>query len=435
MTKKLTDEQKYAYIKQKYGKNADKILKKFGAYAYDIDKAFPAQAAKLGGEKNKDYLLNRWENQLSKGQYSEFYVVSLLEGNGINLGKSNNDKRDAIRSSANAYKKYAEKKARAEEDAKKIAYIKQKYGEKADVMLATYGTKAYEIDKNFNKYYSGKVLFGRNFWMDTRESQERSIEGAKNKKLFEEGKLPLDEAAKIINCPAYFGTMASTVTRISEEIRQSSAQYIAANRTKTDEKTLAQKQKAPEKPAPVKTQTQTQTQTQTVEKPAEKKPVKQELKNQRTVADKSEMLMADLPEVVVTGSAKKFNERLDQMKIQAEAVTVEAPKIELNIKSPAEYKYDELIAQKTAKMPDEVMGRKDTEIGLTLRELVDLGVDPTKDIQYILRSVDKETAEKLIPAGGFGNENAIVSKELALAAIARVQLRQAQTHRRGRQRG
>lgn len=66
MSNNLTAKQKYDYIKNKYGKDADRILKQFGAYAYDIDKAISVEAERLGKEKHKDYFQKDGKNNFVK---------------------------------------------------------------------------------------------------------------------------------------------------------------------------------------------------------------------------------------------------------------------------------------------------------------------------------------------------------------------------------
>lgn len=296
-------------------------------------------------------------------------------------------------------------------DTQKYDYIKQKYGEKAEVMLQTYGTKAYDIDKNFSKFYNDKVFFGRNYWMSPKESQERSAEGVKNKKLFEEGKLPLKEAAKIINCPSYFGSLNSTVERISGEIKQSAAVY------KDTHKIVPQSQET--KPAQKEVQQKQPEKVKTAEKPAMKK----ELRAQRKVADLKPVM---LEEVVITAKAPQQIKLAAKLDVKV-AEKPDISKIDIKVKSPAERKYDELIAQKAAKMPDDMAGRKGAEIGLTIGELMELGVDPKGDFQTILKNMgekDRASAEKLIPESGFKDEKVVVSKELAIAAIERAQVRE-----------
>lgn len=302
------------------------------------------------------------------------------------------------------------------EDAKKIAYIKEKYGENAEVILQTYGAMAADIDKNFEKYYSGKVFFGRNYWRDAKSSSKRAKEGKKNQALFEQGKLSLAEAARIINCPRYFGTMQYTVDKLSAEIKRSSVKYRAAHQPKTEKKKTEQ--------------TQTQQPEKTKEKVSQKdNSTKKEMKNQRTVAE-IKPIEIQLDEVVVTASAPQ--KKLEDM-LAVKAKAPDLSEVKLQTKSPAERKYDELMAQKAAKMPDEAMGKKGSEIGLTIGDLMDLGVDPIGDFQSILKSMDRDAAAKLIPEKGFKDKTVVVSKELAIAAIARVQVREAQK-KRGKQR-
>lgn len=160
--------------------------------------------------------------------------------------------------------------------------------------------------------------------------------------------------------------------------------------------------------------------------------VKQELKNQRTLAELKPVV---LDEVVVIAKApeknplasviSKLDIKLDNLKLA-----------EIKIKSPAEQKYDEMLAKKTAKMPDELMGKKGTEIGLTVGELMKLGVNPRNDFDTIIKNMneqDRAAAEALIPKGGFTDKDVVVSKELAIKAIALSQYRNAQKNR-GKQR-
>ncbi|MCM1324292.1 MAG: hypothetical protein NC218_09025 [Acetobacter sp.] len=386
MTEQLKDEQKYQYIKDKYGKDADKILSEYGALAYDIDKYLSKNSK--GIVKDLRY----------RGVSGKDILVTMGAAKNHYIGKNMIDK---------SKKEY--------NDTKKVAAIKEKYGEKADVILAAYGPMAKDIDDNFSKFYNKKVFLGRNYWMDQKETQERSSLGAKNHKLFEEGKLPVDEAARIVNCPAYFGSMSSTVEKISTEIKQSATTY------------RAHQQPSPQiKQPPIKEQT-------APEKAPEKQKsnmVKKELKNQRTIAELKPVI-AD--EVTVTAYIPKEQQKL-QSKLDIKlAEKPDFSKIEIKVKSPAEVKYDNLLAAKMEKMPDDVMGKKAPEIGLTIGELMDLGVDPKGDFQSILKSMDPAAAQKLVPETGFKDENVVVNKELAIAAIERVQIRDMQKQK-GKQR-
>lgn len=315
-------------------------------------------------------------------------------------------------------------------DAQKCNYIKQKYGEKAEVMLRTYGAMAYDIDKNFNKFYNEKIPFGRNNWMTQKETWERTSLGYKNQKLFEEGKLPIAEAARIVNCPMFFGSLHSTILKYSEQIRQSGAAYRAAHEP-APEPVLAEVKTQPKKEQTV------QPKKEKAKETPKRTTVKKELRTQRQVADKvAELKPVMLEEVVVTAKAPEKKPGLALLDAKLAEFDASKIKLDIKIKSPAERKYDELLAKKTADMPDEMMGRKGTEIGLTIGELMKLGVDPKDDFQTILKNMgekDKAAAEKLIPAEGFGDKKVVVSKELAIAAIERAQAREI-SKRRGKER-
>lgn len=409
MADTLTDAQKYSYIKQKYGSKAEKILNTYGAYAYEIDKYISA-------EKNPDKA-KRLKSNFSNG-FMNFDFVKVVLKNHPSF-KSENKTHNEIKKSVSAYK-----------NAEKISYIKQKYGAKADVMLKTYGPMAYDIDKNFSDFYNKKVFLGRNFWMNQTESRHRSELGLDNQRLFEQGKLPYAEAARIINCPAYFGTMQMTIDKISAQVKSSAKEYNKSLKP-------AQKKRQPQVvrgyQAQQQTQTQTQTQTQaqtqqqtqttqtsTQQKQAQNKKraeVKRTLKNQKQITE----TVSENPALQIKS--------VKMARLDTKLAEFDASKIKINvpqIKSPAEQKYDELIARKTADMSNTAKGTENAEIGLTLGDLMELGVDPIKDIQNIIKTRaqhNPEDAQKLIPEKGFVDKDTVVCKELALAAIAQVQLR------------
>lgn len=391
MTEQLSDDEKYQYIKDTYDKDADKILSKYGALAYDIDKYLAKKSKGIPKDIRND----------------DFSAKLIL----IELGMS----------------PYMLDKAKKEyDDTKKVAAIRAKYGKKAEAILAAYGPMAKDIDDNFNKYYGKIVPFGRNYWLNQKGLQKRGEEGKKNKALFEAGKLPLDEAARIVNCPAYFGSMSSTIKKISAEIKQSAVTYQARNnpakpvskpKGKTVQESAPQQQTEQEKAKTDKTSA-----------------VKDEMKKQRKVAEMKPNVVT-LDELVVTAQAPKKSPHVDAIiKLDKK---LDTPKLaEIKIKSPAEKQYDEMVAKKMKKMPDELMGKKGEEIGLTIGELMKLGVDPKVDFQTILKNMkesDRAAAEALIPKGGFKDKKAVVSKELAIKAIALSQYRNAQKNH-GKQR-
>ena len=423
MSNNLTAKQKYDYIKNKYGKDADRILKQFGAYAYDIDKAISVEAERLGKEKHKDYFQKRWEKQFRKGDY-RISGAHLLMNNGVlKVGHSSEAFR-ALDAAAKNYKQYAAAKEKAAEDARKIKYIKDKYKDKADAILQKYGAYAYDIDKNFDKYYNKAVFFGRNYWMDQKGRQERSDQGRKNRELFTEGKLPLDEAARIINCPAYFGTLDMTIQRFKKEMQQSAASY----KTQIKKKTTPSQVRHKVNPKPAQEQTQPKAPTKKQDK--KRDATKREMHNQRTISEtKSAIQKNSLDEIIVIGSAPKaapitspFDVKLAKLKASQAKIEIKSPEERL----PEERLYEQLIAQKAADMSGKSAPQEKAEIGLTIGDLMKLGVDPIKDFQEIIKGVaaqDRAKAEKLIPAEGFGNEDVIVPKELALESIKRVQAR------------
>lgn len=104
---------------------------------------------------------------------------------------------------------------------------------------------------------------------------------------------------------------------------------------------------------------------------------------------------------------------------------VDANSIAINIpemKTVGDKKYEELVAKKAKKdkknkgQPDEVMGRQSAEVEVTLKDMKKLGVDVNRDLQGLLRNMGKD-GERLIPAGGFPDENTVISKELAVRLI------------------
>ena len=170
--------------------------------------------------------------------------------------------------------------------------------------------------------------------------------------------------------------------------------------------------------------------------------IKKELKTQEKVAKiksnmgENEANSIMLGEVVITAKAPDKKKAVALLDVKLAEFDASKIKLDMKIKSPAEMKYEELLAQKMAKMPDDLMGKKGAEIGLTIGELQKLGVDPKGDFQAILKSVgekDPAAAEKLIPAEGFRDEKVVVSKELAIAAIERAQFREtSKNHSRAR---
>lgn len=374
-------EDKYTIVREIFGNDAEKVLNKFGTLAYDFMyetmERNPYNFQHFGREGTPESLMEKAKRHVISSINNPNYLLPYLHDrnnrsfeNGAYDAelktaqreyrefKAAEDARAAAATQNQEPKKEIKEEKPSLTNEEKISYIRTIYGDKAETILSHYGPVGYDIHQKMYLTFPSKATD-----MD--------------KRAFECGMLSADRATELM------GYQMENLIKFSVN---------GYNAIKSMDQQVSQMQK------------QMQNENN----------LKETLKAQTSISYGTK----ELPEVTVIAPK-------NSMDVAGELPKADITKLEIKstIKSPAEEKYEKLIAKKMKKnkkknknKPDDVMGRRDDEVAVTLGDMKKLGIDVSRDLQGLLRGMGKD-GERLIPATGFTDENTVISKELAVALI------------------